>query len=605
MNYSVVDWREMNLSTEMDNEVGPSALRRPFLAGARDSLFGSVFLPGAIFRYRWDTETDARIREQYRAELAYKFDLFRTTHRLLLGRTEESRRQDIYREQTSNGNFKAIDDFTPFRRMATDTPLTPFQRNSAFQWEQGNYLIHQGSFWKGRIQSVSGIRYDRSDAYNQNYNAATGAPTTQTRRVSSEPPSKWSPQVGLSYRVVREVSIYALSSHGLAPNYFQSDGAGQPFDPTQARSKEIGLKLDLYEGRISGTIGVFAVKRTNATRTVWWAPAPARGNFDPNKPVAFRMRFNGGPDKRYNNGNRTYYWNEADKPQALREALAAASVPGTAYKTDREYVIEAFNYGPLLATEKPAHYWLYDGSSRNFDPVRDWGVAAPTAAGNSQNGYANNPGLDRGAAVPVDDESRGVDLQVVFSPTDHWQAILSYAYITRRITSGGRFVRYPNDLPVSPWFGKFVDGTSIWGGAGSFTTPLDSSSFNGDALNQGESLDDTPEHSASLWNRYEFSRGRLEGLGLALGVKWESEREWRNGASNDGTQRRQADQVSVLNETYPARYNVDMMVDYQTRIWDREWRAAINVYNLMDNQSLYGEVYAAPRSFRFSLSTRF
>lgn len=42
---------------------------------------------------------------------------------------------------------------------------------------------------------------------------------------------------------------------------------------------------------------------------------------------------------------------------------------------------------------------------------------------------------------------------------------------------------------------------------------------------EGQRLDGTPEHSASLWTIYEMQKGSLQGLGFGLGLTFLGDRE--------------------------------------------------------------------------------
>ncbi len=89
---------------------------------------------------------------------------------------------------------------------------------------------------------------------------------------------------GLSYRLLDDWSVYYLYSEGVFPNTGQRDGAFRPIEAEQTVSNEIGIKFDLFEDRVSGTISAYRIERENA---VWhWQNAPAPGNWrgGPNHP---------------------------------------------------------------------------------------------------------------------------------------------------------------------------------------------------------------------------------------------------------------------------------------------------------------------------------
>ncbi len=80
---------------------------------------------------------------------------------------------------------------------------------------------------------------------------------------------------GLSFRVLDELSVYGLYAEGVFPNQGQRDGLYRPIDAEQTRSIEFGLKFDLLDRKISGTVSVFRINRENAVFQYDGAPHPA------------------------------------------------------------------------------------------------------------------------------------------------------------------------------------------------------------------------------------------------------------------------------------------------------------------------------------------
>jgi iron complex outermembrane receptor protein len=527
-NRSRSDWDSLGFTDlALRNNLGPVALRRPLVTKMGVDSVPTLF-PGVITRYRWQQELDDQTREQVRAELALRFATGGASHRFLVGRQDADRVSRLVLRRSAADLFKAIDDYTYFRfDPATQPAMNVLRRERLTFVDQGSYLVYQGRYWGDRVQTVSGIRYDRSDTRREVFSPATGELTGTFGRVTGKPATKVSPQVGVTYRLRHDLSVYGLYATGLQPNYTQQDGAGNPFDPTEAESMEVGLKFDFLDGRISGTLSMFSIDRTNATRNVWFAPAPVRGFFNPALPVSYAidgvLRF---PD------------NPADVP----------------------FIIDAINRG--------LSYYGAPG---------------------------NNASRDRGALIAVDDRSRGLDTQIVLSPTDNFQLVFTYAFIDREVTSGGRLVDHPYDTEFDIWYQDYPLGRVGFGRA-NFRQIGDASSYFGSDL-VGQSLDDTPRHNVSAWGNYQFRDGMLAGFSAALGVVWTSPREFQGAILPDGREVPTAD--------YPSKTNVDLALGYRLRWLERDWDFRLNVYNLMDDQKRYGRVYNDPRSMRFTARLRF
>ncbi|HEU5077721.1 MAG TPA: TonB-dependent receptor plug domain-containing protein [Opitutaceae bacterium] len=274
--------------------------------------------------YQWAEYNSDEDRRQARVELNYKFDAgFLGKHSILAG----LQYMDTQIEQTNFGqspdlavgapvssdpivwNYKSPNDATPIRRNVQGDGTTPSVASKPItwtldkRWDLGYYAVYQGQFWKDRINLIGGVRWDRNDArgYAQRLWLA-GSKVEITDRASKdnlyEPqedaPSKISPQVGLSVGLTKNFSVYGLYSTGLLPNPAGTlDGNGQQFGPITAKNYEVGLKFSVLDGRISGSIAGFKIKRDNIPRSIWWAPAPGVpaalsghiANYDKSKPT--------------------------------------------------------------------------------------------------------------------------------------------------------------------------------------------------------------------------------------------------------------------------------------------------------------------------------
>lgn len=274
--------------------------------------------------YQWSEYNSTEDRNQARVELNYSFDAgFWGKHSFLGG----MQYMGTEIEQTNNGqspdlaqgapvssdpvvwNYKSPNDPTPIRRAVQGDGVTPSVPSKPItwtldkRWDLGYYLVYQGQFWNKRLNLIGGVRWDRNDARNYAQRLwLAGSKVEITDRASKdnlyEPqedaPTKISPQFGLSFGVTKNISLYGLYSTGLLPNPAGTlDGNGQQFGPITAKNIEAGVKFNLVQGRISGSISGFKIERKNIPRNIWWAPAPGVpaalsghiSNYDPSKPT--------------------------------------------------------------------------------------------------------------------------------------------------------------------------------------------------------------------------------------------------------------------------------------------------------------------------------
>ncbi len=74
--------------------------------------------------------------------------------------------------------------------------------------------------------------------------------------------SRFSPQAGLVYAANPTLSFYAAYGEGFRAN-IGADIAGRIFDPETSRSAEVGAKLNLLDGKLTGTVALFNLTKDN------------------------------------------------------------------------------------------------------------------------------------------------------------------------------------------------------------------------------------------------------------------------------------------------------------------------------------------------------
>lgn len=514
----------------------------------------------SVIASAWSTETDQVDTRQARFEANYSFKLGSTEHNLLLGRTERSRTSDTLEmglpyNRLDLFSYKAPDDMTYFHwDPAHQSPLQRMDNNTVDSWDSGSYLVWQGKFFHNRLQTVTGLRYDRSDARTTLRDLSTGKVSSVVGSVTG-PVTKTSPQIGIDLAITHELSIYGLYSTGLIPNYDHTDGNGAPFKPSTAISREVGVKLDLLNGKISGTVAAYQIKRKDTPYYVYWAPNNTRHIFDPTKPVSYEI-------------NGTVYYENNPADLAVIKAASAAQ------------------YNPT-------------GTGPSYDVSYGYGAG-------------NNPSLDQGAYCPVDDDSKGMDAQLILSPTNNWQVVLTYAHVKRKITEGPAFVKYFQNDPYALWMIQQESLVDIYGGgpASNFSDPSDTSTYNR-SFGRGLAADDTPTDTVSAWTHYSFRQSNfgfefMKGLSIGLGGRYEAARNYLGSAlTADGAiLKPTSGNINRFDESDP-KVIVDALVAYETKIGKTTWNFSLNIFNLLDNQKRYGDIYQTPRSMRFAAGVKF
>ena len=155
---------------------------------------------------------------------------------------------------------------TDFRRISGETvdifnPTTDFTFDESspfdiiFEQERnsfGIYLRDQIAILDN-LQLVIGGRFD---TFNEESEFNGG--------ISEINADAFSPRIGIVYRPVEPVSLYASHTRSFTPNG-GSDADGEPFDPERGTGFEVGVKAEIIPNRLFSTLALYNTTLTNVT----------------------------------------------------------------------------------------------------------------------------------------------------------------------------------------------------------------------------------------------------------------------------------------------------------------------------------------------------
>lgn len=202
-------------------------------------------------RHRDFSATDVSAR----VELLGKFTTGALSHEVLAGVDAyhfDDRRVQL-RRNPSSANPYAIDIFNPVYG-GVAAPLALSIDTQEGQRARGLYLQDQlalGAQWK----ALFGVRHD---SYAQD---VTNHRLDVSNRQSL---SATSPRAGLVYQPSKTWSLYASAAKGFRPNSGISI-ANQAFPAERSRSYELGAKLET--GKLTGTVAVYDIRKSNVLTT--------------------------------------------------------------------------------------------------------------------------------------------------------------------------------------------------------------------------------------------------------------------------------------------------------------------------------------------------
>ena len=196
-----------------------------------------------------------------RAEVSGGFKSGSVGHHILFGTDYENfkldRLQTRYRPPAFNASTtlavsNAVNIFNPIYGNAPAANQNVFN-DTETQKSYGVYLTDQMDLTDAFKLRLGG----RYDSFKQ---------TIDNRLATLQPPkqdvTKFSPSVGLTYKVSDAISLYTAFAKGFRPNT-GFDVQRNPFQPEETKSGEVGLKFQLLEGEVGGNLAVFKMKKTN------------------------------------------------------------------------------------------------------------------------------------------------------------------------------------------------------------------------------------------------------------------------------------------------------------------------------------------------------
>jgi len=202
--------------------------RLEFIVGIRQDIYNAQQLT-----YKRANVTDAFLREE--AFKVVEKEAIDTARSLSSDPDEQARiRDEIIANQT-----------------ATDRFIATWYRDSFESGDEGYFgFADRGGAPDANFGVVPGSRFD----------------------VFEEDVEVTTVTLGANFDITESLTIYGLMAEGVSPNTALRDGAGEIIPAEETLNRELGLKFDLMEGKISGNIAVFSIDRENAIWDVLYAP---------------------------------------------------------------------------------------------------------------------------------------------------------------------------------------------------------------------------------------------------------------------------------------------------------------------------------------------
>ncbi|ACC81863.1 TonB-dependent siderophore receptor [Nostoc punctiforme] len=173
------------------------------------------------------------------------------THQLLLGL--EWRKRDQADRGISGVYEGSFDIFNPAYGLPRIADPNSFFEQTTIT--TGIYLQDQVTLLPN-LKLLAGGRYDFVE-----YSSGDGqsAPTEFYD-------SAFSPRIGIVYQPIEPISLYASYSSSFVPNNSRT-ASGEPLEPSRGTQYEVGIKAELFDKRLSATLAVYDITKTNIPTT--------------------------------------------------------------------------------------------------------------------------------------------------------------------------------------------------------------------------------------------------------------------------------------------------------------------------------------------------
>ncbi|MEO6002269.1 MAG: TonB-dependent receptor [Opitutus sp.] len=236
----------------------------------------------------------ARIQEEfgeskaYQAELAGSYDfaalnggkwrpLIGAFYTTMESRSRQRQLADFYQPWNLLDTSTWVDKPSPFGLASPallangdyDPALLPVSTNSISLGRDTAYYTAQSlSLLKERLMLVGGARYNKSESAGDNYLVAPDATTVGGRNEIANNAwtsvSKTIYQGGAGWKIRPDLMAYASYSESFSVDsrflLFRGDQSSKA-KPSTAQGKEVGLKSDLFSGRVSATLAFFEINQ--------------------------------------------------------------------------------------------------------------------------------------------------------------------------------------------------------------------------------------------------------------------------------------------------------------------------------------------------------
>ncbi len=148
-------------------------------------------------------------------------------------------------------------------------------------WSPSKFTLGSDSKGETRAFSVS----DQVSLLGNRWRLLAGARYQRTGTTDVQ--SLWTPQYGTTFHLTPSLTLYGLYSESFSQQFQRKPEDNDWADPVLGEGRELGLKFELWERRLSGMVALFQTKRFNQFATIPLDP-PNPAQYNPNSQTVYR-----------------------------------------------------------------------------------------------------------------------------------------------------------------------------------------------------------------------------------------------------------------------------------------------------------------------------
>lgn len=233
--------------------------------GVNPSWAGDLMANDTFINFSADRFVNVRDSYNVNSRLTYRFNLGQAENTVMAGNDNQwiwQRYPQVNGSANQTGpKFTYAPQTMPAANGSVLWQSSPAPFNSlrdTLQYFQGTYIVDQVSLLKDSLFLIVGERYT-------NFRQHVKYPRNPALQANAQPDAvakKWTPQAGALYKLTKGLSVFGTYSESVIPQT-QIDASGRTVQPITAKGYDLGLKTDLLDGALTGTLDYYYIYQSN------------------------------------------------------------------------------------------------------------------------------------------------------------------------------------------------------------------------------------------------------------------------------------------------------------------------------------------------------